>query len=317
LFGLRVFAANVLPFGGCPRVASVVFPAKRCKIKTALKTTSGTPAYTIGLSKAVAARLSAYGMLLFFLAAGVFGSLTGQEGGTYSVLYIGVLFGTVVAHELIHGLFFRIFGGKPRYGAGIKYFFPYFYATSPGDAFPLRQMLIIGLAPLFTLSTLSLFSALVVPSLGGYLAVVFVSNAAGAVGDIWMTGRLVKFLSLKDATVVDLADGIAIYSQDAEAAKIASALQARDEQPPAFVMQWLYVALAVFAAQMLATFIGPFFADNLAIGPPQFPLIAFAHTPHSAEFTLGIGPPLLGGFIFALAARLLSRPHSQEVAANE
>src|SRR3990170_884282 len=120
----------------------------------------GAPAYTIGLSKMLVTRLSAYGMLLFFLAAGVFSSLIGREGsGGISALYVATFFGTLVAHELVHGLFFRIFGGKPRYGAGVKYFFPYFYATSPGTAFRLRQMIIIGLAPLFTISTLSLLSA--------------------------------------------------------------------------------------------------------------------------------------------------------------
>lgn len=273
---------------------------------------SGEPVCVIGLGKAVSLRLAAYSMLFAFLAAGVFSALTGGAGSgrtsidwVQPVLYIAVYFGAVVAHELVHGLFFRIFGGKPRYGAGITYFMPYFYATSPG-AFSIRQMIVIGLAPLVILSALSLGVALLAPALVGYLAVVFIGNTAGAVGDLWMTSRLIRFLPLKDATVVDLVDGMAVHSRDAEAGEIAGMIFARDERPAGFVVHWMGAALALFAAELLAGIIGPLFTDSLLIGPAQLPLMAFTKSSHELAWTFNLGSPLLAGLVFALAARLFS-----------
>lgn|GEM_PF-1111108 len=272
------------------------------------------PAYVFGLAGGVMLRLSAYSVLLCFLAAGVFSVLTKSSGSSLQptdwvrpVLYVAVYFGTVVAHELVHGLFFRLFGGRPRYGAGTKYFLPYFYATSPGDAFSVRQMVVIGLAPLLTLSTLSLFGALVAPALVGYFAVVFVGNTAGAVGDLWMTSRLVAFAKVKDATVVDLVDGMAVHSQEAEAGEIAERLSARDGRPAGFAAHWVGATLVVLAAEAVAMPIVPFFTDSILIGPAQLPLVAFEKTSQQIAWTLNLTSPLVAGFIFALVARLFAR----------
>lgn len=63
----------------------------------------------------------------------------------------GVL-ATMVLHELVHGLCFRLFGGSPRFGVGISFILPYLSTTSEGDRFDARQMSMIGLAPLVSLS---------------------------------------------------------------------------------------------------------------------------------------------------------------------
>lgn len=275
---------------------------------------AGEPAYVFGLAGGVMLRLSAYSVLLCFLAAGAFSVLTKSAGSGLQpadwvrpVLYVLVYFGTVVAHEFVHGLFFRIFGGRPRYGAGAKYFLPYFYATSPGDAFSIRQMIVIGLAPLLTLSALSLLGALLVPALVGYFAVVFIGNAAGAVGDLWMTSRLIDFAKVKDATVVDLVDGMAVHSQEAEAGAIAEKLSARDGRPAGFAAHWLIATLVVFAAGAIAMPIVPFFTDSILIGPAQLPLMAFEKSSERMSWTLNLASPLVAGFIFALVARLFAR----------
>ncbi|CAG0941291.1 hypothetical protein ANRL1_00489 [Anaerolineae bacterium] len=281
----------------------------------------GAPAYVIALGRGVTLRLAAYSVLLLFLSVGVFSALTGIAGFDSTsrnwvtpVLYVVVYFGTLVAHELVHGLFFRIFGGSPRYGAGVLYFMPYFYTTSPG-AFPLRRMIIIVLAPLLVLSPLSLVAALLVPALAGYLAVAFIGNTAGAVGDIWLTICLIRFRGLKDVTVVDLPNGQAIYTRDAKADEIAGKLSARDERDPGFVGQWITAASAVFVAGVLAGLVGPFFTDSLLIGPAQFPLIAFTRSSQGFAWTGSLASPLLAGLLFALAARLFSRrkPHGAEL----
>lgn len=274
----------------------------------------GVPAYVIALDRAVVLRLAAYGVLLLFLSAGVLSALAGSEGsfGTSGgvvtpVLYIAVSLVTVAVHELIHGLFFRVFGGGPRYGAGIKYLMPYFYATSPGQAFSIRQMIIIGLAPLVVISVLLPIIALAVPTLVAYCAVAFMVNTPGAVGDIWMTSRLTRFLRVKDVKVVDMADSMAVYTNDAEAMKIAEGLSARDKRPSGFVTQWIGASFVVIAVAVLVSAIGPLFTDSLLIGPKEFPLIKFTVSEPGREFYLGLPVPLLAGFLFAVAARLFAR----------
>ncbi len=275
---------------------------------------TSTPAYVIALGSGVALRLAAYSVLLIFLAAGVFSALTRSDGATWTssnwitpVLYFVVYLVTIVAHELVHGLFFRIFGGSPRYGAGVSYLLPYFYTTSPGHAFPLRQMIIIALAPLLILSSLPLGASLLFPALAGFLAMVFIGNTAGAIGDIWMAACLIKFRGLKDVTVVDLANGMAIYTQDARADEIVKKLSAHDKGAPGFVVQWIGAAAVVLLAEALAGLIGPFFTDSLLIGPSQFPLVAFTNSSEGFVWRFGLASPLLAGALFVLAARLFSR----------
>lgn len=268
------------------------------------------PVYVMGLGKAVNLRLAAYSVLLVFLALGVFGASTGGDhsGGTVGgflepVLYMLVYLATMVVHELVHGLFFRLCGGRPRYGAGISYFVPYFYATSPGRFSP-RQMIVIGLAPLVTISLLSVAGAFVAPAVVGYLAVVFIGNAAGAVGDLWMASRLGAFLMVDDAAVVDFGERMAVFSGEPQAAVIAAGLSARDERPQGFVVHWVAATLAVFAFGVLVATAGALFTDRILIGPAQFPLVAFTNTGSGGEFGFSIYPPVLAGLLFALVARL-------------
>ena len=276
--------------------------------------TLGTPVYVIALGPWMTVRLAAYSVVLLFLAAGLFSALTQRSGPAQlpnnwitPVLYIVVYLATIIVHELIHGLGFRLFGGRPRYGAGIKYFLPYLYATAPDHAFPLRQMIIIALAPLLVLSSLALVVALLAPAWVGYLAVVFIGNTVGAIGDIWMTSYLIRFRGLQAVTVVDLADGMAIYTPDTSASEIAATLARHDEHSPGFVVQWIGATVAVFAAEFLAGLIGPFFTDSLLIGPPQLPLVAFTNADAGFQWTFGVASPLLAGLLFALVAHLFAR----------
>lgn len=268
------------------------------------------PIYVMGLGKAVNLRLAAYSVLLVFLALGVFSASTGGDhsGGTVGgflepVLYVLVYLAAMVVHELVHGLFFRFFGGRPRYGAGITLFVPYFYATSPGRFSP-RQMIIIGLAPLVTISAVSVAGAIVAPTLVGYLAVVFIGNAAGAVGDLWMASRLGAFLRVQDAAVADLGDRMAVFSGEPEAGVIAARLSARDERPQGFVVHWVAATAAVLAIAVLVGIVGSFLTERILIGPAQFPLVEFANTGSGGELGFSLYPPVLAGLLFALAVRL-------------
>jgi Putative zincin peptidase len=278
--------------------------------------------YVIGLDRALTLRLAAYSMVLLFLSAGVFSAIVGSDRFSLTtskwiqpLLYIVVYFAVVVLHELVHGLVFRYFGGHPQYGAGIKYYLPYFYATSPGDAFSVRQMVMIALAPLLTISIGALLTALllvpVFPVLVGYFAVAFIGNTAGAVGDVWMTTRLIKFLPIKDARVFDRADSIAIHSHDRAAEQIARKLSAQDRRSMGFIVHWITATLVILTVDMLVMLIAPLFTDNLLIGPPQLPLIEFGRTGTGIVWTINLLSPLLAGLAFAIAVHLCSPRRSR------
>jgi hypothetical protein len=277
----------------------------------------GTPVYVMGLNRAVALRWIVYSVLLLFLAAGVFSALVRDVGSRRAwpfdwvtpVVYLVAYLCTLVAHELVHGVFFRLFGGRPRYGAGAAHFVPYFFATSTGSYSP-RQMTVISLAPLLVLSVLSLALAVRVPALSGCMAVAFVGNVAGAVGDIWMAGRLVGFFPFQDAVVVDTKAGLAVYSEDAGASEVAARFSARDRRPQGFINLWVFASVGMFVLGALGGVFASFFTDSLLIGPRQFPLVAFEGEPPT--LTIGFIAPVAAGLVFALMARLFSRARQQE-----
>ena len=112
----------------------------------------------------------------------------------------------MIAHELIHGLFMRLFGGRPEYGLMmIGRTMPAAYCTSPGTAFTRAQYLLISLAPLVLVT-----SAGVAAMLAGAdwvaLAIAVGMHAGGAVGDIWVAGLVAR--ASPGTRFEDLRDGI-------------------------------------------------------------------------------------------------------------
>jgi hypothetical protein len=111
------------------------------------------------------------------------------ELGVWFVSLIAAPFVTIVVHELIHGLAFRMFGYRVTYGIFWK--LPGAYAAAFGQYQQRRHAIIVLLAPLIVLT------ALCVPLLAApnalLLSVAFValvSNTSGAVGDLYATWRL-------------------------------------------------------------------------------------------------------------------------------
>ena len=89
-----------------------------------------------------------------------------------------------IVHEEIHGVAYKLFGGKIKYG--FKGIYAYTMETSGKEILRVK-FLIVLLAPLATMSVLSLF----LPSwLGG---MIFLLNLLGASGDIYMSLFLCKF----------------------------------------------------------------------------------------------------------------------------
>jgi len=127
----------------------------------------------------------------------------------WDVFLVALIFVVFIGlHELIHGAFFWIFShSRPRFGIGGGYAF----AAAPGWFFPRGQYLIVALAPLVILSLLGMALVAIVPVTGvtGIL-LGMVTNASGAVGDMWIVYRLLR--EGNNIVVEDLGDGIKIYA---------------------------------------------------------------------------------------------------------
>lgn len=270
------------------------------------------PAWIIELGRPEAVRLSAYGVLLAFLGVGVFSAVA--EAETSVALSLGMIAAfvvTVVVHELVHGFFFWLFGGSPRYGIGISYFLPYLYTTSDGDRFHIRQMTIIGLAPLVLLSVVMLIGARLWPATASYVLVGFVANFSGAVGDLWLVAAVRRFGRLEAVSFEDRRTGIAVWTDDRNVKHVVERMSRKSTTSQRFATNFLAATLTILVLTLVVGVMSAIgLPDDQAfrIGPAAFPL--FEKTPFGEGIlvSISLGPPIIGGLLFgALSAWLSSR----------
>jgi hypothetical protein len=128
-----------------------------------------------------------------------------------ALTFLAQLFGTVaimiLLHEGLHGLFFWIFtGSRPKFAFKLYYA----YASAPGWFIPRWQYFFISLAPLVGITFFAVLGILYLPVLfllPLYLLVIF--NTSGAVGDLWVTGKLIS--APPDTMIRDFGDAIEFY----------------------------------------------------------------------------------------------------------
>jgi hypothetical protein len=153
---------------------------------------------------------------------------------------------TFVAHEAIHGLVFRAFGGKPRYGAGLTYGMPYFYAACPGQWFVRDRFLVVGLAPLVVLDAAALL--LLLPAATAAFGVgVLVFNTSGAVGDLWAAGVIIqapRWIEIEDTGPTFIAWAPAQHAHVAASLRRPRGLDVRSARW-GWVMVWFQITLLV------------------------------------------------------------------------
>lgn len=109
------------------------------------------------------------------------------SAGIGAVLITGLLLLLLIAaHELLHGLAMRLFGGHPRYGVGaMGKVLPYFYCTAEGEKFTRAQFATIALTPAVAISLLGGLAVAYVPY-GGWLALPLGLHLGGCIGDVWV-----------------------------------------------------------------------------------------------------------------------------------
>jgi len=155
----------------------------------------------------------------FFFAA-LYTLFTGEVGFNFDftsgtiLISVALVIGTFVLHELIHGLFMLLYGGKPRYGAGIAhYILPYFYTTTK-TRFLRNQFIAIAIAPLVVISMVGICLMAALPSIAHWIFIPLVLNASGAVGDLWVIRNVLRYP--KHVLLEDRKNGLIIYGKETD-----------------------------------------------------------------------------------------------------
>ena len=137
-----------------------------------------------------------------------FSSLSGILQAILAVVVVTAVM--IVLHEAVHGVGFWIF---TRTMPVFAFKGVYAYAAAPAWYLPKAQYLLVALAPLVVLSLLGVALMLVVPTGGFIILLLFlVSNASGAVGDLWVVGWLLRQPSKCYAN--DRGDAVTLFLED-------------------------------------------------------------------------------------------------------
>ncbi len=90
-------------------------------------------------------------------------------------------------HELLHGLAFALWGGKPYYGTKLPLAL---FCSAKEQLFPRNYYFVIGLAPLVVITLAGIIFTLLAPTLAPYILLATIGNFSGAAGDLWVVQRL-------------------------------------------------------------------------------------------------------------------------------
>ena len=129
---------------------------------------------------------------------------------------LGLLLGAVVVsitmHEGLHGIFFKLFTGKVRFGFKARTpMGPVFYATALGEMVTKRKFWLIVLAPQIATGVLLgvIFLAHLSQSVEWFLYCIMVINFLGGAMDIYMAFWLRRFP--RNSLIEDTQKGIVVW----------------------------------------------------------------------------------------------------------
>lgn len=105
-------------------------------------------------------------------------------------------------HEIIHGLAFAFWGGKPHFGAKLPFAL---YCGAKQQLFRRNHYLIIGLAPLVVITLAGILFTLLAPGLAVYTLLATAGNISGAAGDVLVAQRVLRLP--QDALIEDTETG--------------------------------------------------------------------------------------------------------------
>jgi Putative zincin peptidase len=124
------------------------------------------------------------------------------------LLLIGTVIVLTVVHELLHGIFFKLFTGRVIYGFILKKFV--FYASSPNQKISGNKFIVTALAPQLLAIPMFLIMGLVHNPIIDYFTLIFVfANLIGGTSDIWVAMTLAHYK--EKVWAEDTKTGLIIY----------------------------------------------------------------------------------------------------------
>jgi hypothetical protein len=143
-------------------------------------------------------------------ASGLPPGLPDPLSGISPVITIIVLFVLMLAlHEALHGLTFRLFGARPRYGLNLRKSVA--FASAADDYVARDAYIVVALVPLVVITLLALVLML---AAGGttrdVIGFVAALNVGGSVGDLWFVTVCRRYP--RNLLVRDFGEGAALYA---------------------------------------------------------------------------------------------------------
>lgn len=127
-----------------------------------------------------------------FLSRGVISYPTDNPLFNFYIIVALTMIPICIIHELIHGITFKLFGGKVKYGFKIIYAYTQEVSNMPINR---NNFLIVLLSPVVVISIASM---LFPPWIGG---LVYFFNLIGSIGDIYMAFVLCRYNH--DSKIID------------------------------------------------------------------------------------------------------------------
>ncbi len=225
------------------------------------------------------------------------------EGTPVAILIvISTIVFTMLFHEFIHGMAVSMYGGKPRYGTGVAhYILPYLYTTTE-TIFRRNQFIVILIAPLIVISVIGVISMIVFPSIAHWFIIPLTMNAAGAIGDLWMTFSIVRYP--KHILLADDHSGLTIYGKSTD--------KVVNTSPKGFISDFFIgfligVSSLIVLSMLLPIILHALNVDSFMLGIGNSHFVAFEYSGGEEGFGISIKflPMLLFsgviGLIYGLA----------------
>lgn len=115
-----------------------------------------------------------------------------------------------IPHELLHALFFKIWGGKIKFGAMWTKFGPALYTSGTGTTFARNRMIAIALAPQILSAVLLIAVQFIGPgAVRSIFILTAVLNFSGGFGDYYCLLQMMKYS--KKLQVEDSPSGLRFY----------------------------------------------------------------------------------------------------------
>lgn len=211
--------------------------------------------------------------------------------------------GTIVVHELIHAAVIRRYGGSVSFGVGLaQYVMPYAYVTTT-QRFTRNQFVAVAVAPLVVITAVGVPAMVLFDA--PWLILPLAINASGAIGDLWMTGLLLRYP--RHVVVEDHTTGLRVYGRETDAPLPAT-------RTTAFLTRWLLSAGVAFGGLLLAALAAPvglsiLGVESLVVGIPDslWLVIEFHRTPDGGfESAFGIVGMFAVSVLVGVLAALVS-----------